>query len=63
VKSLLLLAACSCALAAAIANTDWGWFGIDQSDQTYRAAIAVGALLLAAAFLPWGRPVRRWLEA
>lgn len=59
-RSVLLLASATCAFVAAIANSGWGWFGIEHSQQTYQGAIAVAAMLFALSFLDWGRLRERY---
>lgn len=52
-RVLLVIAAAACAFVAVIANTDWGWLGIDENYQTYRGFLAASAFWFALSFLPW----------
>jgi hypothetical protein len=62
-KVLLLFTSMTCLLVAAILAGRWGWFGIDPNPRLVDVWFAAAGIALAGAFLPWGRPFRRWFES
>lgn len=61
-KTILLVASTVCAFIAAILAGHWGWLGIDPNPRLVHVWGYFGLVWFAAAFLPWGRPFRRWFE-